>query len=133
MNQNIQRGNKPSSASQSNLNLPLGLYFPVPPLLPSQGVLSRQQRSSTSTHKPIILLSHSCQHQVSKQPTSVHGTEHGFPTAIPAPTRISGHKPQTGKTFCPLGICPPLPPIWRGNKFTTCSKRLWKFAWEVAR
>lgn len=92
MNQNIQTGNKPSSPSQSNLNLPLGLYFLMPPFLPSQGVLSRQQRSSISTHKPIIFLSHSCQHQVSNQPTSLHGMEHGFPTAIPAPTSISGHK-----------------------------------------
>lgn len=43
MNQNIQRGNKCSSASQSNLNLLLGPCFPVPPLLPSQGVFSRHR------------------------------------------------------------------------------------------
>lgn len=50
MNQNIQRGNKPSSSSESNPHLPMGLYFPVLPLLPFQGVLSRQQRFSRRTH-----------------------------------------------------------------------------------
>lgn len=33
----------------------------------------------------------------------IPGKVHNFPTAIPAPISIGGHKPQSGTTFCPLG------------------------------
>lgn len=131
MNQNIQRGNKPSSLSQTST---------------SHWVSTSQSHHCSLSKCPLRATEIFNKHTQADDPSvpllptpgvrATHPTtekEHGFPTAIPAPTSISGHKPQTGKILCPLGIRPPFPLEWRGDKFTTYSKRLSKFAWEVVR
>lgn len=95
----------------------MGLYFPVLPLLPSQGVLSRQQRSSRSTYMLIILLSHSCQHQVSNQPTPLQRRSTGspLPSQLPPASLATNHKQAKPSALCGFFPLPTLPRNGQGT------------------